>query len=53
MYIEPEMEGAERLPVSPILAVTVAATATGAVVLGIIPFFYETIHAHTAGWLPL
>jgi NADH-quinone oxidoreductase subunit N len=53
MYIEPETEGAERLPVSPILSVTVGATALGAVLLGIIPFFYETIHAHTSGWLPL
>lgn len=51
MYIEPLPAGNERLPVSPILGTVVAVTALGAVLLGLIPYFYETIHAHTLGWL--
>ena len=53
MYIEPVAEGAKPLSVSPILTVTIGATALASTVLGIIPFFYEIIHAQTAGSLAL
>ena len=51
MYIEPVFEGARPLPISRPLAVATAVLAVGVVLLGIIPFFYETVHAQTAGWL--
>ncbi len=51
MYIEPVNEGAETLPVSPILCSTITVSAIGVVLLGLIPFFYETIHSQTFGWL--
>ena len=51
MYIEPTFEGAERLTISRRMALTVGALAVSQVFLGIVPFFYKNIHAHTAGWL--
>lgn len=48
MYIEPVDAGAKPLAVSPILAVTIGVTAIASAVIGIIPFFYETISAQTA-----
>jgi NADH-quinone oxidoreductase subunit N len=51
MYIEPVFEGATQLPVSRPMAVLTGALAVGVVLLGIIPFFYETVNAETAGWL--
>jgi NADH-quinone oxidoreductase subunit N len=51
MYIEPVFEGASRLPIGRPLAVGLAALALGAVLLGIIPFLYEHVHATTASWL--
>ncbi|MCX5656371.1 MAG: NADH-quinone oxidoreductase subunit N, partial [Planctomycetota bacterium] len=51
MYIEPVFEGATQLPISRPLAVLTGALATGVVLLGIIPFFYETVNAETANWL--
>lgn len=53
MYIEPSFEHAVKLPVSPILASTVAVTAVATVALGIVPGFYEVIYAQTIGWLAL
>jgi NADH-quinone oxidoreductase subunit N len=51
MYIEPVFEGATQLPISRPLAVATAVLAAGVVLLGIIPFFYETVSAQTVGWL--
>jgi NADH-quinone oxidoreductase subunit N len=54
MYIEPVFEGSERLASSRTLAATVAILAVAVVLLGIVPFFYENIHAHAAAWrIPL
>jgi NADH-quinone oxidoreductase subunit N len=53
MYIEPTFADAARLPISRRMAASLAALATGAVLLGIIPFFYEHIHADTGTWLTL
>ncbi|MBF0289461.1 MAG: NADH-quinone oxidoreductase subunit N [SAR324 cluster bacterium] len=48
MYIEPTMEDATTLQISPMLAGTIAITTLGAVFFGIIPFFYETINQTVA-----
>jgi NADH-quinone oxidoreductase subunit N len=51
MYIEPPFEDAARIPITRGLAFTVAALAVGAVLLGLIPAFYERVHADTVAWL--
>jgi NADH-quinone oxidoreductase subunit N len=51
MYIEPPAQGAVAPGISPLMAVTAGVTVAISVVLGVIPFFYETIHAQTIGWL--
>lgn len=51
MYIEPAVEGAKPLAIQPALAVTIGVTTLASVLLGIIPFFYETVHAQTTRWL--
>ena len=51
MYIEPAADGAKRLAVTPVLAITVAVTAFATGILGIIPSFYETVYAQTINWL--
>lgn len=43
MYIESSDETASFYPVSPVIGTTVALTFVGTVILGIVPFFYETI----------
>ena len=53
MYIEKGNAEAQPLPVSPILGTTTGALALGVIALGIIPFFYESIHLHTGSWLAL
>lgn len=53
MYIEDAGSEARPLPVSPVLGGTTAVLALGVIALGIIPFFYETIHLHTSAWLAL
>ena len=50
MYIERVAEGAKPVIASPVLAVTIGVTAVASALIGIIPFFYETIHAQTADW---
>ena len=51
MYIEPAVEGAKPLVIFPALAVTLGVTTLASVLLGIIPFFYETVHVQTVRWL--
>ncbi|MBI2606890.1 MAG: NADH-quinone oxidoreductase subunit N, partial [Deltaproteobacteria bacterium] len=51
MYIEPAAEGSGKLKVTPVLGVTLTATTLASVVLGIVPFFYEVIHAGTSKWI--
>jgi NADH-quinone oxidoreductase subunit N len=51
MYIEPVFEDAAKLPISRPMAVATGVLAAGVVLLGIVPFFYETVNAQTAGWL--
>ncbi len=51
MYIEPTFEGAKRLPVNAPTVATVSVLSLGVVVLGLIPSFYQVIHAQTIGWL--
>jgi NADH-quinone oxidoreductase subunit N len=51
MYIEPPFEGAVRLPITRGLAATIGVLAVGAVLLGILPAFYERVHADTLAWL--
>ncbi len=53
MYIEPTYDDARPLPITRPLAVTVGVLAVGSVLLGIIPFFYETVHAQTIAWLAI
>lgn len=50
MYIEPVGENARCLRGTPVLGITVGATTVASIVLGVIPFIYETIHAQTAVW---
>ncbi|MFA6244721.1 MAG: proton-conducting transporter membrane subunit, partial [Candidatus Hydrogenedentales bacterium] len=51
MYIESPAEGAATLPVTQTLAVTIGVLSAATVLLGVIPFFYETIHLQTIAWL--
>ncbi|MFC2074807.1 NADH-quinone oxidoreductase subunit N [Bdellovibrionota bacterium] len=51
MYMEPIYEGAKQLKVTPVLATTICAGGLGTVLVGIIPFFYETIYAHTSSFM--
>ncbi len=51
MYIEPPAEGAATLPVTRTLAVTIGVLSAATVLLGVIPFIYETIHLQTIAWL--
>lgn len=51
MYIEPPLEGATRSACSRPLAATVLVATVATLLLGILPFFYETLHAQTIGWL--
>ena len=51
MYIEPADANPQRLDVTPVLALSILVTVTGSVILGVVPAFYEMIHAGTAGWL--
>lgn len=51
MYIEPVPQGEGKHPVTGALAGTMGILAAGVVLLGIVPVFYETIHAQTATWL--
>ncbi|HLE01066.1 MAG TPA: NADH-quinone oxidoreductase subunit N [Bdellovibrionota bacterium] len=50
MYIEPAGEGERALAVTPALAITITVTALSTVVMGILPVFYESVHAQTLTW---
>jgi len=43
MYIEPADENAIKIPITPVLAITLTALTVAAVIMGIIPILYETI----------
>ena len=51
MYIEAPYEGAKAVPVNAGMAATVGALTVALSILGIIPSFYERIHADTILWL--
>ena len=51
MYIEPVYDGAGRLAISRNLAVLTGALAVGVVLLGVVPFLYESISSSTLSWL--
>lgn len=51
MYIEPPLEGEPRRGISVTLAGTMGLLAAAVALMGIIPVFYETIHADTITWL--
>lgn len=51
MYIEPVYENARPLPITKVLASTIAALSLAVVLLGIVPSFYENIHHNTVSWL--
>ncbi|MBI5092829.1 MAG: NADH-quinone oxidoreductase subunit N [Candidatus Hydrogenedentes bacterium] len=51
MYIEPIYEGAGTLPVRYTVAATVGLLSLAVALMGVIPYFYETIHAQTITWL--
>lgn len=51
MYIEPAAENSRKLRVTPVLGVTLTATALASVVLGIVPFFYDVIQVGTSRWI--
>ena len=53
MYIEPVFEGAEKISVTPVLGTTIVLGGIGSVIVGIIPFFYETISSQTISWLQI
>lgn len=53
MYIEDPFENAKPLGITRVMGITVGITALCSATFGVIPFFYETIHAHTAQWLTL
>jgi NADH-quinone oxidoreductase subunit N len=53
MYIEPVAEDQKPLATTPVLNATIFVTAVASGLLGIIPFFYETINAQTANWFTL
>jgi NADH-quinone oxidoreductase subunit N len=51
MYIEPAEDSAKPIPVTPVLAATLAITVVASVFLGVVPLAYHAIHASTSGWL--
>jgi NADH-quinone oxidoreductase subunit N len=51
MYIEPIYEGAEPLRVRYSIGIAVAGLSLSVSLMGVIPYFYETIHAQTITWL--
>ncbi|MCM2277697.1 MAG: NADH-quinone oxidoreductase subunit N [Oligoflexia bacterium] len=51
MYIEPAEAGDSALRVTPAMTGALAVTVLASVILGVIPYFYETVSAQTAGWL--
>jgi len=53
MYIEPTFADARKLPISPALLVILAITALGSILLGLMPQFYEAIHAGSVNWLAM
>ncbi len=53
MYIEAPDKDARPLLMTPTLGITLGVTVAATVFLGVIPYFYETIHAQTIGWLAL
>lgn len=53
MYIEKPEASAQPLPVTPVLGGTVLATAVASMALGVVPLFYQLIHANTMGWMEL
>ncbi len=50
MYIEPVGAGDQALTVTPALAITITVTSLSTVVMGILPMFYESVHAQTLTW---
>jgi NADH-quinone oxidoreductase subunit N len=51
MYIEPVYDGAKPLRVTRIMGSTIAALSFAVIMVGIIPFFYESISSNTSFWL--
>ena len=51
MYIEAPAEGQKCLPISRTLSTAIVLLSVGTVLLGIVPFVYETIHAETITWI--
>lgn len=53
MYVEPADAEARPLSLTPALAAVLAVTVAANLLLGVIPYFYETVHAQTVTWLAL
>ena len=53
MYVVAPDEGARPLKMTPALGITLGVTVAANLLLGVIPFFYQTIHTQTVGWLAL
>lgn len=51
MYIEPTFDDAQKIPSSPLIFSALSLSTLATIVLGIVPYFYETISRQTAGWL--
>lgn len=51
MYVEKPAADARPLSLTPALGLVLAVTVAANLLLGVIPFFYESVHAQTAGWL--
>jgi NADH-quinone oxidoreductase subunit N len=51
MYIEPPDENCVRLPVSPVIQITLWVATIGLVFLGIVPFFYDVLVRTTGNWM--
>lgn len=51
MYMEPTFENAPRLPAPRPMAAAVGVLSLATVLLGIVPFLYNQIHASTLAWL--
>ncbi|MEI6970967.1 MAG: NADH-quinone oxidoreductase subunit N [bacterium] len=53
MYIEPAVAGATALRVTPAIACVTVFSVAATILTGVIPFFYELVHADTVKWLAL
>jgi len=53
VYIEEVQEGDSKWTINPMIRGVVTSTCIAVIILGVVPYFYETINLHTSSWLKL